>query len=144
MTTWPGTAMTSRCLCGAVEVRVARHAAEASACHCSYCRRWTGAAMWCLAAPAGAVETVGPLRTYRSTPFAERGWCGDCGTHLWIRNDDGGYDLMPALFEAARDVPLVREVYADRAFAAVPLAGDHRRVAAAAYEATHAFVEGGP
>jgi hypothetical protein len=134
------TALVGQCLCGAVEVRVPEHAGEVSACHCGYCRRWTGAAMWCLAAPSVAFD--GPVKRYRSSPFAERAWCDTCGTHLWIRNDDGAYDLMPGLFEGARALPLVREVYADRAFAGVRLAGGHRRVSAAEYEATHPFGEG--
>lgn len=134
--------MTGACLCGAVEVRVGSHAAGASACHCGFCRRWTGAALWCLEAPAAVVAVSGPVKRYRSSAFAERAWCETCGTHLWIRNDGGAYDLMPGLFEAARAVPLGREVYADRPFAAVPLAGDHPRISAAEYEATHRFVEG--
>jgi hypothetical protein len=137
-------ALEGRCLCGAVEVRVSAHAGEVSACHCSYCRRWTGSAMWCLAAGDGAVEAGGPVRTWRSTPFSVRAWCGTCGTHLWIRDDDGDYDLVPGLFEGAAGLPMVREVYADRALASVRLAGDHPRVSAAEYQAAHRFVEGGP
>ena len=135
--------MEGKCLCGAVTVTVGRHAEGVSVCHCSYCRRWTGLAMGCLSVPQDALGAEGPVRAYRSTPFAERAWCGTCGTHLWIRNDGSDYDLMPGLFAAADGLPLVREVYADRAASYARFAADHPRVTAAVYEETHPFVEGG-
>lgn len=135
--------MTGECLCGAVRIRVADgHEAGASACHCGLCRRWTGAAFWGFSASPDLVEVTGRVSEYRSTPFSHRGFCGTCGTHLWIRDDDGDYDLMPGLFADAAKMPLDHEVYADRALACVPLAGDHPRITAAEYEARNPFVEG--
>ncbi|HSF93837.1 MAG TPA: GFA family protein [Thermohalobaculum sp.] len=132
--------MTGRCLCGAVTLRATGIVPEASACHCVMCRRWGGAPFWGMM--ADSVEASGPVRTYRSSPFAERAFCGTCGSHLWIRDDGKSYDLTPGLFDAAKDFPLTREVYADRAFACVPLAGGHPRVTAAEYEAENMFVPG--
>lgn len=101
--------------------------------------------MFGLVAQDEDVTITGPVCRYRSSSFAERAWCGTCGTHLWIRDDDATeYEFMPGLFDGARDVPLVREVYADRAFAYVPLAGTHDRVSAEDYEAANPFVEGKP
>ena len=99
--------------------------------------------MWGFVAPADAVRVTGQVATYRSSPFAERAFCATCGTHLWFRDDGGDYELVPGLFEEAAGFPLSREVYADRAFAAVPLAGDHARVSRADYESSHPFVEDG-
>lgn len=130
------------CLCGSVRLRVDGHAAAVSVCHCSMCRRWSGLALAVFVARAGTVDVQGPVKVCRASSFAERAWCDCCGTHLWIRDDGGDYDLMPGLFDAARDFALVREVYADRAFAAARFDGAHARVTAAQYEATHAFVEG--
>lgn len=130
--------MKGSCLCGAVTVTVRGHAPTgASACHCDPCRTWTGAALWGISAPAGAVEVTGVVAQYRSSRFATRAFCGTCGTHLWIRDDDGDYDLLPGLFPDARDLPLSHEVYADRAMACVALSGDHRRVSAREYERQH-------
>ncbi len=130
------------CLCGAVRISAKAEVADVSACHCSLCRGWTGAAQWGFAVPADAVEIAGEVARYRATPFAERAWCPACGTHLWLRDDDGPYEFVPGLFEAARGVPLAREVYADRALACVRLAGDHARVSRAEYERDNPFVEG--
>jgi hypothetical protein len=123
---------TGQCLCGAVTVAATVDAASASACHCAICRRWSGAAMWGL--NATEVEVSGPVETYRSSGFAERAWCGRCGTQLWFREDGAVHEVMPGLFDAAHDAPLTREVYVDRAFACVRLTGDHARVTQSDYE----------
>ncbi|TCO69927.1 GFA family protein [Rhodovulum euryhalinum] len=136
------TPLDGHCLCGAVHISAVPRASSVSACHCSVCRRWSGAAIWCLDAAPTDVHVTGEVRTYRSSPFAERAFCPVCGTHLWIRDDREGYDLMPGLFEAASGFPLNHEVYADRAFAAVRLQGSHARISRADYEASHPFIEG--
>ena len=103
--------MTGHCLCGAVEVRVAEgHETSASVCHCSYCRRWTGSAFWGFAADGKLVSSSGPVASYRSTPFSERGFCATCGTTMFFRSAlapgethvalacaDGPIDRAPAL-----------------------------------------------
>ncbi|MEX5728167.1 hypothetical protein Ga0609869_001520 [Rhodovulum iodosum] len=134
--------MDGHCLCGAVRITAIPSSQAASACHCAACRRWTGAAMWAVEAAAAEVRVTGEVRTYRSSPLAERAFCPACGTHLWIRDDGKDYDLMPGLFDAASEFPLSHEVYADRAFACVRLAGSHPRASRAEYENSHPFVEG--
>lgn len=135
--------ITGRCLCGAVEVHVARHRAEVGACHCSRCRRWTGSALFAFEAEASGVEAKGPVRTWKHE-IAERAFCGTCGTLLWLKDHDGPYEFQVGLFDGARDYPLISEIYTDKAFAAVTLAGDHRRARAADYEARNRIVEPAP
>lgn len=98
--------------------------------------------MWVLEVPVDSVEVVGPVQHYRSSSFAERAWCGACGTQLWIKDDDGPYELTPGLFDDARGLPLSHEIYADRAYACVALAGGHKRFTRAEYEAAERYVEG--
>lgn len=128
--------MTSgKCLCGAVRVEVTRYTPTVSACHCETCRRWSGSAVWGFDAPEDAVTIRGEPKYFRSSSFAQRAFCADCGTHLWLRDDDSPtYEFCPGLFEDLREVPLNREVYADRAFACVTLAGQHKRVSKSEYE----------
>ena len=131
--------MRGACLCGAVTLDVSGDPdamrAELTACHCDPCRTWTGAVLWGFDAPRDAVVVTGAVATYRSSDFARRAWCPACGTQLWFADDDGPLELNPGLFEATRDWPLARVVYADRAAAHATLAGEHRRVSKAAYEA---------
>ena len=134
--------LAGQCLCGAVRITAVPRAAESSACHCETCRRWSGAAVWGFVAAAEDVTVAGEVRSYPSSAFAERAFCPVCGTHLWIRDHDQDYDLLPGLFDGAAAFPLSHEVYSDRAFAAVCLAGAHPRLTRAEYQASHPFAEG--
>ena len=141
-------AITGHCLCGAVTITVmGKHDPRVSACHCRMCQRWSGGLFVSFTADATAVTVTGEVKRYRSSSFAERAFCARCGSHLWFNEvKDGGepqsYELMPGLFDAARDWPLRSEIYVDRAMASVHLAGDHRRKSRAEYEAENPFVEG--
>lgn len=142
------TAITGHCLCGAVTITVAgEHDPRVGACHCRMCQRWSGGLFLCFEVDASAVTVTGEVARYRSSAFAERAFCPRCGSHLWLNDvDEDGpprrYELMPGLFDAARGWPLRSEIYVDRAMASVPLAGDHRRLTRAEYEAKYPFVEG--
>ena len=136
--------MKGQCLCGAVRVTAERLSAEISACHCALCTRWSGSVQMGMEAPEDVVTVDGPVRTYRSTPFAERAWCDRCGSALWLRNvegpETGVYEFVPGLFENAGGARLTRVVYADCATGGMELAGDLRRVTKAEYEAQHTHV----
>ncbi|MCE2737824.1 MAG: GFA family protein [Rhodobacter sp.] len=136
--------MTGHCLCGAVTVRVAGpHDPRPGACHCRMCQRWSGGLFLCFSADAAGVTVEGPVTRYASSGFAERAFCPVCGSHLWMRDNTGAsYDLMPGLFDEARDQPLRSEVYADRAMASVRLQGDHRRATQTEYEQKNHHVAG--
>ena len=136
--------LTGHCLCGAVQVTVnGAHDPRVGACHCRMCQRWSGGLFLCFDAAAEGVTIEGPVTQFASSDFATRGFCSLCGSHVWFR--DTGSDvinLMPGLFDAARDFPLRSEIYIDRAITAARLTGDHRRATRADYESQHDFVEG--
>ncbi len=144
----PSSAFTGHCLCGDVTITVAgRHDARVGACHCRMCQRWSGGLFVCFTADATAVTVTGEVMRYRSSNFAERAFCPRCGSHLWFNDvgDDGkpeSYELMPGLFDTARDWPLRSEIYVDRAMASVQLRGEHRRKTRVEYEAENPFVSG--
>lgn len=135
-----------RCLCGSVTIRVeSTHDPRPGACHCRMCQRWSGGLFLCFEAAADAVTVEGPVTRYASSEFAERAFCGKCGSHLWmrtLRGEDPGYDLMPGLFDASLAWPMRSEIYTDRAMAAVQLSGEHKRATRAEYEAKNLHVEG--
>ena len=80
--------MKGTCLCGAIEV-VAPAQHDVGLCHCSMCRRWSGGPMFAVHCDA-SVRFVGATPTaYRSSDWAERGFCATCGTHLF-------YHLLPS------------------------------------------------
>jgi len=128
------------CLCGSVRIRLDDHRPEVGACHCGMCRRWTGGVYVMFTAPPEAVTIEGPVGRYRSSSFAERAFCRTCGSNIYLRDDGAEYEFMPGLFDAARDFPLISEVYVDKAMACLRLGGDHKRATQAEYEAKHKFV----
>lgn len=77
------------CLCGAIRYRIAVTTDDVTHCHCSLCRRSTGAPFvtW-LTVPAASFAIVrGRPVERRSTPHAVRSFCGTCGTALTFRED---------------------------------------------------------
>lgn len=139
-------AMTGQCLCGAVTVQVAGvHDPRAAACHCRMCQRWSGGLFLSFNADAVGVTVTGPITRFASSNFAERAFCGVCGSHVWVRDtgpDSTSFDIMPGLFDEAKDWPLRSEIYVDRVMASVKLQGDHARATRAEYEKKNHFVAG--
>jgi hypothetical protein len=134
--------LTGHCLCGAVTITVTgAHDPRPGACHCRMCQRWSGGLFLCFNAEASGVTVSGEVTRFASSDFAERAFCPTCGSHIWFRDTGSAtIELMPGLFEAARDWPLRSEVYSDRAMASVHLQGDHRRATQAEYEMKNRFV----
>jgi hypothetical protein len=74
--------MTGHCLCGAISFDAARPPIKVMHCHCSMCRRQSGAgfATYAMfdAADVRFLAATPVLR--RSSPVAQRGHCGTCGS----------------------------------------------------------------
>lgn len=137
--------MQGHCLCGAVQVTAESHRGFTGVCHCRMCQRWSGGLFVCFPAGPEGVAVTGPVVRHASSDFAERAFCGVCGSHLWYRATNGGdghYALMPGLFDAAGDLPLRSEIYVDRALSGLALPGEHRRATRAQYEAKNEHLEG--
>jgi len=92
-----------KCLCGAVSLHVRHDKPSMSACHCSICRRWNGGpymTLECHEAPR--IEGMEHVRTFASSEWAERGFCAQCGTHLFYRLAKGEfYAVSAGLFAEA-------------------------------------------
>lgn len=54
------------------------------------------------------------IATFGSSKWAERGFCKQCGTHLFYRLKEGGlYALPVGLFDGAADWALTEQVFID-------------------------------
>ncbi|HEY0523026.1 MAG TPA: GFA family protein [Stellaceae bacterium] len=85
------------CLCGAVRYRAAGAPTGTSICHCTQCRRQTGAPFAAFASfPAERVALLaGQPAVYRATPGVVREFCPACGSTLfWRRDGDGKIDVF--------------------------------------------------
>ncbi|UTF59105.1 GFA family protein [Gilvimarinus sp. DA14] len=112
--------MQGNCLCGAISV-TAPDAEEVALCHCQMCRRWGSGPMHAIHCGAGVNFSGAEPSRYQSSDWAERGFCNNCGTHLF-------YYLIPAkeyilsagLFQN-HTFSLTTEVFVDEAPGYYPL-----------------------
>lgn len=76
--------MLGGCLCGAIRYSISAEPKVSVNCHCSMCRRHSGAAFLSyLAVDRGAFRIEqGELVDYRSSADAVRSHCGSCGSPL--------------------------------------------------------------
>ncbi len=105
--------MKGKCLCGAIEV-VAENNSEVGLCHCSMCRRWSGGPMFAVHCGPGVEFTGASPSTYRSSEWAERGFCGQCGTHLFYHLLPGNEYILPAGIFQDQDFELTNEIFVDQ------------------------------
>lgn len=116
------------CLCGAVTV-TAKIGKRVRACHCDMCRRHTSGAFFSVEALQDSITVTGPATSYRSSEWAERGFCAKCGSTLWYSTvHDGVRNLAAGLYENAADGTLDIEFFADRCPQGYALAGDHQKL----------------
>ncbi|TCK08230.1 GFA family protein [Marinobacterium mangrovicola] len=107
--------LTVRCLCGAVTLTVMPKSHDVGACHCNTCRKWGGGPLMAVEC-AGEVTFSGEeaLGVFDSSDWAERGFCKECGTHLFYRLKAGGYYAVPVgLFDNADQWTLAEQVFID-------------------------------
>lgn len=89
-------ARTGQCHCGAIRYSAEGEPVYNALCHCSDCRRWSGAPMagW-IAFPDDQVTVTGAPVLYNSSEHGSREFCGACGTSLFYRNAQ----MLPGLVD---------------------------------------------
>ena len=81
-----------KCLCRSVSISVTVEGPKFDACHCGVCRRWGGGPAFSVDASKGVTFSGEEfIATYASSPWAERGFCKECGTHLFYRLKSSNY-----------------------------------------------------
>ena len=104
-----------KCLCGAVGIRAANAGDEVGACHCKMCRRWGGGPFMEIECGTD-VEFSGEkhIAVFDSSDWAERGFCRQCGTHLFYRfKKTGRYGVPVGLFEEENGLRFAHQVFID-------------------------------
>ena len=78
------------CFCGRIRYEVTGTPFQETNCHCSICRRTTGAPLvaWFSVRPAEFRWLSGNPCQFRSSPRATRSFCAHCGTQLTFQGDD--------------------------------------------------------
>jgi hypothetical protein len=83
-----GEPLAGACLCGAVRLTVRPKRLLVEICHCTMCRAWGGPLM-SVPSAGHEVEGMENVTIYRSSQWAERAFCKQCGSNLW-------YHFLPA------------------------------------------------
>ncbi len=106
--------LTGQCHCGAVRYRMRNATIHHALCHCTDCRRASGApaVAWGLVR-AEDLEIAGAPKTYASSAHGRRQFCGNCGTSLFYTNDvifPGQIDVQTATLDDPSAIPLQVQV----------------------------------
>lgn len=107
--------LSGRCLCGKVEIKAGNAGDTIGACHCSSCRRWGGGPFMEINCGSDT-DFSGKeyISVFDSSEWAERGFCSNCGTHLFYRLKSTGEHMIPVgMFEDVGDSQLAMEVFID-------------------------------
>ncbi|MBP8227595.1 MAG: GFA family protein [Pararheinheimera sp.] len=111
----PG-AIHGHCLCGKVNIKATGVALSAGACHCQYCRRWSGGPLFTLDCGT-EVKLDGAcfISAFHSSEWAERGFCNNCGTHLFYRlKQNGRYFIPVGLFGPLKDLVFDHQIFIEQ------------------------------
>ena len=99
--------VTGGCLCGAVRFQSTEPPEEVSYCHCRMCQKSCGNPYFLGAfIPVKAFHfTKGAPKYYRSSKWAERGFCVDCGTPLIFRDGTDTHAIYVATLDHPEEWP---------------------------------------
>lgn len=131
------------CLCGAVRFTAAPATHDYCICHCNMCRRWAAGPFMAIdCGDTVKFEKDADLGFYQSSPWAERGFCKQCGTSLFykLRGKDE-YFVSTEAFDDTSDFKLISEIFIDEKPAHYAFANDVKKMTGA--ETMAAFAPAG-
>ncbi|BAY54585.1 MULTISPECIES: GFA family protein [Leptolyngbya] len=104
-----------RCLCQAVSLSTTKMNHQIGACHCRMCRKWGGSALLVIDCESEVnFEGTEDISIYQSSDWAERGFCRNCGTHLFYRlKQNQQYFIPVGLFDDAEDLYFEHQIFID-------------------------------
>jgi hypothetical protein len=104
------------CLCGAVRFTAASVSKHVGACHCGMCRKWGGGPL--MAVDCGtdvSFEGEENISVFNSSKWAERGFCKQCGSHLFYRlKANNQYIMSVGLFNDDKMLVFDNQVFIDK------------------------------
>jgi len=132
------------CLCGAVKVRATPLRRHVDACHCTMCRRWNGIAFVGVMCGEIAFEGEEHVTSYRSSDWAERGFCNICGSSLFYHYlPFDHYGFVAGIFPDDALLPIAEEIFIEDKPAYYAFAGDAPKLTGAEVQAKYGIGDGG-
>ncbi len=106
--------ITGQCLCGAVTITIGAMHREVDVCRCDMCRRWGGAFYAGVKGDEAQITGEAAITTYRSSGWAERAFCGTCGSNLWYRFlPTGNRTFVAGLFDLPSGFGIEQQIFVD-------------------------------
>lgn len=108
-----------KCLCGAVEISIPASSNKIGACHCTMCRRFSGGSAFMALHGDANLNAKGNehIGRFKSSDWAERGFCTRCGTPLFYHLTVGTmeYFYSAGLFQGAdKGLEVNLEIFVDQ------------------------------
>ncbi len=103
-----------QCLCGSVKITANNIDNNVGACHCEMCRKWGGGPL--MAVDCGTdvtFESEHQISVFNSSEWAERGFCKQCGSHLFYRLKESQQYIMPAGLFSETNFNFEHQVFID-------------------------------
>ena len=103
------------CLCGAVTIVAVDVNPKFSVCHCQSCRTWGGAPFFAVQCGTQVTfEGEENIKIYPSSAWASRGFCSECGTHLFYKiKASGEYNMPVGLFPDLKGLTMNMQYFSD-------------------------------
>jgi len=121
--------LTGKCMCGAVKFTATAKKPSVVACHCDMCRRWSAGPFMALNCQTLTFENEDNVRRIRTSDWAERGFCAQCGSNLFYRIVDGSdYQVAAGLFDDQSAFRMSLQVFTDRKPAFYEFANDTKKM----------------
>jgi len=110
--------LTGGCLCGAVLFEVNGPMRDVVLCHCAMCRKTHGHIGAYTNAPKASLHLTEArgLKWYSSSPFARRGFCGECGASLfWERSAGESISIAAGALDPPTGLATTLQIFVDSA-----------------------------
>jgi len=106
----------AHCLCGKVKIAAVKINPKFTVCHCDTCRTWGGGPLFAVQCGTEVkFEGADSIKEYQSSPWATRGFCQHCGTHLFYRlNKTGSYNMPVGLFPDLPNLTMTMQYFSDQ------------------------------
>jgi hypothetical protein len=103
-------------LCGRVNITATTVNPKFTVCHCETCRTWGGGPFFAVQCGTNIkIEGEALVKVYKSSPWATRGFCSECGTHLFYRlNKTGEYNMPVGMFPTLKNLDMTMQYFSDK------------------------------
>ena len=102
------------CMCGAIKFVAAAQNPTVAACHCDMCRRWSSGPYMEVTCQDPTFEGEEHISTIRSSDWAERAFCANCGSNLFYHIiGSADYQVSAGLFDDQSKLQMSLQVFTD-------------------------------